>query len=78
MTTAKQEYNKFFKMIGLAHASDIQRQEMQRAFFAGQFSMFMFQLGEVAALDDDAAERALAARQAELESYFKANFQQRN
>lgn len=78
--SAQSEFEKFLKDVGLDKPGTpaIQIQEMRRAFFAGQYSMFAFQITEVATKRDDEAEMLLAARQRELEDYFRSNFQKRN
>lgn len=78
--TAQQEWEKFAQMVGLNSQGtpEIQRTEMRRAFFAGQFAMFTFQIAEMAAAPDEEAMRMLKARENELNQFFTANFKSRN
>lgn len=78
MNTAKAEWNNFADKIGLADKCETQQAEMQRAFYAGQFSFLMFQLNELAIMPDAKVEAGLANRKQELEDYFRSNFQKRN
>jgi hypothetical protein len=80
MKTAQQEWQEFARMVGLPEptAPSIQRTEMRRAFYAGQFAMFTFQMSELVNVSDAQAEAGLAARQSELEQFFRANFNQRS
>lgn len=75
--SASTECEHFLNSIGLKNGSQIQKQEMTRAFFAGQWAMYCFQLSEVSALDDTQAERLLLTRVQELDAYFRT-FSTRN
>lgn len=77
LTTIQQEWDDFAAKVGLSDAPDIQIQEMRRAFFAGQFAMFMFQMTEMCNLPDSLSELALDTRQRELKDFF-SNFKNRN
>jgi len=52
-------------------ASQVQRQEMERAFYSGALACFTLQIADIAALSDDAAEQAMQRLQTELEDYFR-------
>lgn len=52
-------------------ASQIQKQEMERSFYAGFFSALKWQLRQVAVLSDDDAEKLLEAGFNECLDYFK-------
>lgn len=52
-------------------APQVQRQEMERAFYSGAFAVFTLQMTEVAEKSDDAAEAQMQAIHKELEDYFK-------
>lgn len=80
MTTAQQEWLEFAEKVGLnsPQTPEVQRTEMRRAFFAGQLSMFTFQMTEMCKVSDNEAMRMIAARERELKEFFGSNFQKRN
>lgn len=71
MSTIKALHAKWADKVMPAGAPQIQRQEMERAFYSGFFSALAWQLAEVAALPDAEAERLLAAGHEECELYFR-------
>lgn len=69
-TTVRQLFEQWAKVVMPFGAPEIQRQEMERAFYAGAFALFHNQITEVAAMDYAEAEVALTATRDEFEAYF--------
>jgi hypothetical protein len=71
MKTVKQLHAEWANRIIPKDAPQVQRQEMERAFYSGAFAVFSLQLADVAALPDDKAEEAMDKIYNELMDYFK-------
>lgn len=69
--TIKEIHSEWAAKIMPVGSSQIQRQEMERAFYSGAGALFGLVVGEITALDDDKAEIALGAVRHEITDYFR-------
>lgn len=70
-TTIRQLHDKWASAILPKDSPQIQRQEMERAFYSGFFAALTWQVADVAAQPDDKAEQLLQSGFNECEDYFK-------
>lgn len=71
MKTIKEMHAQWAAKVVPADASQIQRQEMESAFYSGFYSSLNWQLHHLALLSDNQAVYELEARHKESEAYFK-------
>ncbi len=71
MSTVKQLHAKWSASIMPSDAPQIQRQEMERAFYSGAFAFFALMTSDIATLPDADAEKAMQTVQNELQDYFR-------
>lgn len=64
-------HDQWAKMVLPANASEVQRIEMERAFFAGAWSLIGLLRCRIADLPDDEAVKALESLETETELYFR-------
>lgn len=71
MKTIQQLHREWADRIVPTGAPQVQRQEMERAFYSGALTLFQHIMADVTPLPDDAAEQAMQTMQHELEDYFR-------
>ena len=71
MKTIREEWADFEQMVVPKEATQLQRKEMQKSFYAGFSSALYILTKEVTMLSDDDAEEALSKLIRESEAFFK-------
>lgn len=71
MKTIKQLHDQWAASVMPSGASQVQRQEMERAFFSGALSLYRLQIDDIMELSDNEAEKALSKVRVELADYFR-------